>query len=87
LDGKSKSVSLRRTFIPEKEEITWIKVCFGSGDVIKLLMSLNKITCDLVAGSFHCIVSKSPLSSQNGKHSACSSFQQSKRENATTSRE
>lgn len=50
------SVALRRNerlFVPTEEEITWIKVRFGTGDVIQLLMSLNGITCDPVAGSFH----------------------------------
>lgn len=41
-------------------------------DVIKLLMSLNRITCDPVAGELpqrcHSIVSKTPLSGRNGKH-------------------
>lgn len=41
-------------------------------DVIKLLMSLNRITCDPVAGELpqrcHSIVSKTPLGGRNGKH-------------------
>lgn len=77
---KFKSVSLRKRFHSSKggnhldQSVLWHR------DVITLLMSLSKITCDLVAGSFHSIVSKSPLSTQNGKHLHCLDFQQKKRE-------
>lgn len=44
--------------------------------MIKLLMSLNGITCDPVAGQLpqrcHGIVSKTPGSGRNGKHLQCS---------------
>ncbi len=57
-------------------------------DVIELLMPLNEITCDLVAGSFHerchSIVSKTPLSSQNGKHSLRFNVQNAEGEKAAT---
>lgn len=62
-------------------------------DVIKLLMSLNGITCDLVAGELpqrcHSIVSKTPLSGQNGKQLLRSREEEEKKEgeNTTTSRE
>lgn len=56
LDGKHKSVSLRRNGGNHLDQsVLWHR------DVIELLMPLNKITCDLVAASLPCIVSKKSL--------------------------